>query len=51
MALQRVNVRSRPLWLLFLQSVTGERPAMGSDTVDDAANAWREWGRRRGLVP
>ena len=49
-ALQRLLEDWRPLWLYFLQSSTGERPAKGTATVDEAADAWRRWGRSKGLI-
>lgn len=49
-ALQRLTGQNRPLWLLFLQRTSAERPARGTASVDDAAGAWREWGKRQGLV-
>jgi hypothetical protein len=27
------------------------RPAAGTDTIDDAARAWRGWGRAHGFIP
>jgi hypothetical protein len=50
MALRRLSGANRPLWLLFLQRTSGARPAHGTDSVDDAARAWREWGKKQGLV-
>jgi hypothetical protein len=49
-ALARLMEDWRPLWLYFLQSSTGERPAQGTTSVDEATNAWRSWGRRKGLI-
>lgn len=41
----------RPLWLFVLQSITGARPAQGSQGLNDAVHAWRTWGRQHGLIP
>jgi hypothetical protein len=49
-ALDRLRGRHRPLWLFFLQRVTGERVARNSSSVDDAAAMWRRWGAERGFV-
>lgn len=49
-ALQRLSGENRPLWLFFLQEVTGERPAAGAPDADEAANRWQSWGRARGLL-
>lgn len=40
----------RPLWLSLLGNITAERPGLGNETIDDAADAWIRWGRRRGYV-
>jgi hypothetical protein len=49
-ALQRLSGHNRPLWLVFLQTTAGARPARGAASIDDAVRAWREWGKRQGLV-
>jgi hypothetical protein len=49
-ALRRLRGEQRPLWLFFLQRATEERPAEGSETVDEAATLWRAWGKSRGLI-
>jgi hypothetical protein len=49
-ALDRLRGRDRPLWLYFLQRATGERPAEGAVSVDQAAELWRRWGKDRGLA-
>lgn len=49
-ALERLLEDWRPLWLYFLQSSTGERPARGTATVAEAADAWHQWGRLKGLI-
>jgi hypothetical protein len=50
-ALRRLGGRRRPLWIHFLNATVAARPAAGTDTIDDAASAWRGWGRTRGLIP
>jgi hypothetical protein len=50
-ALRRLNGRRRPLWIYFLNSTVAERPAAGTDTIDDAARAWRGWGRTHHFIP
>jgi len=50
-ALRRLNGRRRPLWIYFLNSTVAARPAAGTDTIDDAARAWRGWGRAHGFIP
>lgn len=51
-ALARLASRPhRPLWLFVLQSMTGARPAQGSQGLNDAVQAWRAWGRQHGLIP
>lgn len=47
-ALRRLTGESRPLWLAFLRDAVDDRPAGGTETIDDAATAWRDWGRRTG---
>jgi hypothetical protein len=37
-------------WFWALTAITGEDPAAGQSTVDDAAAAWLSWGHARGLV-
>lgn len=37
-------------WFWALTAITGEDPAEGTTTVEDAARAWVEWGRSQGLV-
>lgn len=51
LALRRLSGGSRPLWLFFLRSAVNARPAAGMVTVDEAALAWRRWGRQQGLLP
>lgn len=46
LALRRLTGSHRPLWLLFLSSTVSDRPAAGTETVEDAAQAWRRWGRQ-----
>lgn len=45
LALRRLSGSHRPLWLLFLRSMVADRPAGGTDTIEEAAVAWRRWGR------
>jgi len=47
-ALQHLRKGHRPLWLYFLQRATGERPAEGAASVDEAAMLWRAWAKDRG---
>lgn len=49
-ALQRLTTQHRPLWIMFLQTVTNERPAAGTESITEAADAWRQWGRQHGLL-
>lgn len=49
-ALERLRGRSRPLWLAFLRDAVVDRPAEGSESIDEAAVAWRDWGRHHRLV-
>jgi hypothetical protein len=37
-------------WLWALQAITGEEPARGAETLQAAARAWLDWGRKRGLL-
>jgi len=37
-------------WLWALQAITGEEPARGTDTLEEAVAAWLRWGRERGLL-
>ncbi len=50
LALKRLGGSQRPLWLLFLSVTTTDRPAAGAETVEDAAEAWRRWGRRHRYI-
>lgn len=50
LAMRRLEGSHRPLWLRYLQTATDERPATGATSVEGAARAWRDWGRRRGLL-
>ncbi len=36
---------NRPLWLRVLGTLTPFPPGAGEETVDDAADAWIQWGR------
>lgn len=49
-ALSRLHGQHRPLWLYFLQRTSGERPAVESETIGEAARLWEAWGRTRGLI-
>jgi len=49
-ALRRLARSPSPVWLYFLQHVTGERPAASTSSVDEAVRLWREWGKQRGLA-
>lgn len=43
---------SRPLWLSLLSDITGEAALPGkTETIDDAAAAWLDWGRANGFWP
>src|SRR3954454_14633395 len=37
-------------WLWALNAITGEDPADGAETFEDAAGRWLQWGRIRGLL-
>ena len=37
-------------WFWALTSITGEDPAEGQTTAEGAAQAWLDWGRRRGVA-
>jgi hypothetical protein len=37
-------------WFWALSAITGEDPAAGTTTLDDASDRWIAWGRGRGLV-
>lgn len=39
-----------PLWMRLLGSLIGFPPMLQMDTVGDAAEAWRIWGRANGYV-
>ena len=49
-ALRRLGRYPSPLWLYFLQYATGERPAAGAESADEATRLWRDWGKQRGLA-
>jgi hypothetical protein len=36
---------NRPLWLRMLGTLTPFPPGAGEETIDDAADAWIQWGR------
>ena len=50
-ALERLAGDQRPLWLFFLQNAVLDRPAAGAANIDEAASAWRRWGRAHGYFP
>jgi hypothetical protein len=37
-------------WFWALTAITGEDPAGGTQTAEEAAEAWLDWGRARGLI-
>jgi hypothetical protein len=37
-------------WFWALAAIAGEDPAEGAETPDSAAEAWLDWGRRRGYL-
>jgi len=46
------ELRSQPeRWFWALQAITGERPAIGAETIPAAAEAWLRWGRQHELTP
>ena len=49
-ALQRLTGGQRPLWLNFLRVSVHDRPASEATTIAEAADVWREWGRRHGYL-
>jgi hypothetical protein len=46
----RLRRGHRPLWLGVLAAVADVDPALGSQSLDEAAERWLEWGRSSGLV-
>ena len=40
----------RAHWFWALHAISGDDPARHRTTVDDAADAWLQWGRDRGLI-
>ena len=45
------ELRDRPdHWFCALASITGEDPAEGTATFDEAVAAWIEWGKRNRLL-
>jgi hypothetical protein len=42
--LARLERDANPLWIWALGDVTGEDPAAGTMSVDDAAREWLRWG-------
>jgi hypothetical protein len=49
-ALRRLGTGSRPLWLYFLQRTASAHPACDAESLGDAVDAWRGWGKTRGLI-
>jgi len=47
--LERLKKSTRP-WFQALAAMTREDPAAEAESHSEAARAWLEWGRRRGLV-
>lgn len=47
--LDRLARDPNPLWIWALGDLSGEDPAAGSTTVDEAADAWLRWGAERTL--
>jgi len=37
-------------WFWALEAITGEDPAMGTNSIPAAAAAWIHWGERHGLI-
>jgi hypothetical protein len=37
-------------WFWALAAIAGEDPAEGAETLDSAAEAWLDWGRRKGYL-
>lgn len=37
-------------WLWALQAITGDNPAEGCESFQQAVDAWLQWGRSRGLA-
>jgi hypothetical protein len=37
-------------WFWALHFITGEDPAKGAETIEDAAAAWLRWGRQAGYI-
>ncbi len=51
LALRRLNGENRPLWLLFLDRAEGDAgPSELPASIDEAARAWRRWGRDHGRI-
>ena len=49
--LQRLETqRGRPIWLSLLGLITVAPPGLGTETIDDAAEAWIRWGKRSGQM-
>jgi hypothetical protein len=42
--LDRLEREANPLWIWALGDISGEDPAAGTTSVDDAADAWLRWG-------
>jgi len=50
LALRRLQGTHRPLWLYFLQNTVDSGPPDVGSSINDAARAWRRWGKDRGLL-
>lgn len=46
----RLRADSNPLWVWALGELTGDDPAVGSDSICEASRAWIEWADTRGLA-
>jgi hypothetical protein len=49
LVLERLKTRTR-LWFEALAAMTRENPAADAKTNSEAARAWLDWGRNRGLI-
>lgn len=49
LAWERLLSDRAPLWIAFLNQSTAGDPARGTETIEDAAAKWREWGIRLGF--
>ena len=49
MIVERLAVDPNPLWIWSLGELTGEDPAEGASTIQEAGQAWLDWAHRRSL--